>query len=181
MNFKIGRSTAGHLKQIHDDLDFAFRKALKLYSTVDMGIHSSARTLAEQKKLKATGKSQTLRSRHIVVTPVNPPMYPRANSKNKDGFDSPVSHAIDVLAYVNGKSTWKAEHYYAFAEAMRLVAVKHDIAIRWGGCWKDLRKVTSIHSAVEEYIASCKKRGKRPFLDIGHFELHILAYPRKEK
>ena len=189
MSYKFGNSSKAKLAEVHDDLQFASDKALKNYSTVDYGVICGARTVAEQKEILAAGDSHVIRSRHIPVTPKLPPLFPSAKTKKNGGkIEDKISHAIDIMCYVNGKGTWAEEHYYAVAEAYRIVAVKHDIAIRWGGCWKDLRKVASIHSAVEDYKQWCKdqfKAGKRkddkPFLDIGHFELDIRSYPRVEK
>jgi len=185
MSYSWGSSSRNYLKDVFCDLKFACDKVLKVHSTVDFGIIQSVRTVAEQRELVKNGNSHTMASRHIPVKTKTIAKYPRRSQRGKRADSRKWAFAVDIMCYLNGKPSWDSKLYYAVAEGFRIVAVKFDIPIRWGGCWKDLRKVGSIHTAVEEYKQWCKdqyKAGKRkndrPFLDLGHFELYIRHYPK---
>ncbi|MFW5399422.1 M15 family peptidase, partial [Yersinia sp. 1252 StPb PI] len=63
-NFRFSQRSEGNLKGVNDDLVRVVRRALEL-STVDFGVIEGVRTVERQKELVATGKSQTMNSRHI--------------------------------------------------------------------------------------------------------------------
>ena len=86
-----------------------------ILSTVPFQITDGVRTRAEQEKLLAEGKSQTMRSRHL------------------------TGHAVDVVAIVDGKVTWDWQCYEAIAEAFKQAAEALEIKIVWGGGWKGFR------------------------------------------
>ncbi|WP_145482793.1 M15 family metallopeptidase [Yersinia rohdei] len=63
-NFRFSQRSEGNLKGVNADLVRVVRRALEL-STVDFGVIEGVRTVERQKELVATGKSQTMNSRHI--------------------------------------------------------------------------------------------------------------------
>lgn len=174
LNFKFGRRSLALQREMADDLAFVMHKALTGFTTVDFGYTQAIRTIEQQRVNVKTKKSKTMNSRHIPYVPVTPHKYPRAKP-----IEGPLAHAVDIMAYINGKGTWKASAYYEIAQAVRLVAIRYDVAIRWGGCWQDLRKVKDIRQAVDAYIERCKRANKKPLIDLCHYELAAASYPKK--
>lgn len=174
--FKWGKKSLLHLDNVHPDMVKVVNDALTLYSTVDVGIISSIRTIEEQRAKVDAGVSQTMRSRHIAAIPTQEAafLYPRDETDTKERA---VSHAIDIMAYADGKGTWEDDYYFAFAEAMRVSAVKNGVAIVWGGSWSSLIQVPSIKTAIDDYVAQCNTRKRKPFFDLGHYELASSVYP----
>lgn len=179
VNFKFGTSSKRILKELADDLMFAMTETLKTFTTVDFGLTEGKRTKEKQRENVAAGVSKTMNSRHIPYTPVTKHKHPRP--ANVDGATTEYAHAVDIMAYVNGKGTWKAEYYYEIANAVRTMAIRYDLAIRWGGCWQDIRKVKDVRKAVEAYGERCKKAGRKPLFDLMHYELIEKDYPKKIK
>jgi len=111
------------MKGVHPDLIRLAKKAIEL-SQIDFGITHGVRTMEEQRKLYAQGRTtagpivtNTLKSKHLIQS---------------DGY----GHAIDIVCYVNGNVTWSDKYYYevadAFEEAGKLLGIKYV----WGGSWK---------------------------------------------
>ncbi|WP_174635048.1 M15 family metallopeptidase [Yersinia thracica] len=62
--FRFSQRSETNLKGVNANLVKVVRRALEL-SPVDFGVIEGARTVERQKELVATGKSQTMNSRHI--------------------------------------------------------------------------------------------------------------------
>ncbi len=112
--FRFSRRSENNLTDVHPDLVEVVRRALKL-SPLDFGITEGLRTRERQKQLVAAGASQTMNSRHL------------------------TGHAVDVVAYVNGKVTWEWEYYEQLAETFKRAAAELGTPIEWGGDWKTLK------------------------------------------
>lgn len=69
------------------------------------------RSLDQQKKDLAAGKSQTLRSRHL------------------DG------HAVDLVVLTDGAICWAWPPYHVLAEQMEAAAARCNVPVEWGGDW----------------------------------------------
>jgi peptidoglycan L-alanyl-D-glutamate endopeptidase CwlK len=80
------------------------------------GLTCGVRTLEEQKVLVKKGASKTLKSRHI----------PAPNG---------YSHAVDVVAFIDGKVRWDWPLYDKIAKAMKAAAKSEKVQIEWGGDW----------------------------------------------
>ena len=80
------------------------------------GLTCGVRSLEEQKVLVKKGASKTLKSRHI----------PAPNG---------YSHAVDVVAFIDGKVRWDWPLYDKIAKAMKVAAKAEKIPIEWGGDW----------------------------------------------
>jgi peptidoglycan L-alanyl-D-glutamate endopeptidase CwlK len=122
---------------------------------VDFGITCGLRTIEQQKRLVETGRSQTMNSKRI----------PQGDE---------YSHAVDVLAYVDGDVCWELNVYDEICDAMAAAAKEVGTSIKWGAAWSegDIRayKSTAEH-AMNCYIDLRRSQGRRPFLDGPHFEL----------
>lgn len=113
-NFKFSQRSENNLKGVNADLVKIVRRALQL-SPVDFGITEGLRTVERQRQLVATGKSQTMNSRHI------------------------TGHAVDVFAYPTSAGSWEWKYYEQIATAFKQAAKELDIPVEWGGDWKTLK------------------------------------------
>ena len=116
MEFK--QSSLSKLKGVHPDLVRVVKRCAADWSDKQFtfGITCGVRTLEEQKVLVSKGASKTLKSRHI----------PAPN-----GF----SHAIDVVALIDGAVRWDWPLYDKIAVAMKKAAKAEKVPIEWGGDW----------------------------------------------
>lgn len=83
-----------------------------LYSSLDFRIIEGLRSLERQKQLKAEGKSQTLKSRHL------------------------TGHAIDFAALPQGKVSWDLPHYRIITDAAKKASKELNVPIECGIDWK---------------------------------------------
>lgn len=153
-SFKLGVKSKKELVGVHPDLVAVVKRAIEL-TVQDFTVHDGIRTLAQQRRLVASGASKTLRSRHI------------------------TGHAVDLVPYINGKLRWEWEPIYIIAEAMRVAALEQNIPIRWGGVWD--RRLTEENASpedlVSDYVSRRRNAGKRAFIDGPHYELPHTEYP----
>jgi len=154
MGFKLGSKSMNELVGVHPDLVAVTRRAIEL-TVQDFAVHDGIRTLAEQKRLVASGASQTLDSRHI------------------------TGHAVDLVPVVNGKLRWEWDPIYMIADAVRIAARELGIPLRWGGAWdvKFTDSEDSPEDLVQDYSARRRQAGKKAFIDGPHFELPKEKYP----
>lgn len=104
------------LKGVHADLMRIVERAAEMRSFM---VVQGLRTLEEQKRLYALGKSRTLRSRHL------------------------TGHAVDLAPLVDldgdgdTELSWNPDHFWPIAEAMKGAAEFLGIKIVWGGeAWR---------------------------------------------
>ena len=143
------------LTGVHNDLVRVLERAASMGSRfrVDQGV----RTLAEQRRLVASGASQTLDSRHLTGHAAD--LYPLDD----------VDH--DAVP-------WDWDDFYPLAEQIRAAAEAEGVPIRWGGGWVLLNGTTkSAKALVADYSAARRAAGRKPFLDGPHFELPAAQYP----
>ena len=129
-------------------------RAIEL-TDVDFGVTYGVRTLAEQKKLVASGRSQTMKSKHLVQ-------------------DSGYSHAVDVVAYDGKDVVWEINVYDNICDAFKQAAVEKGVSIKWGAAWSegDIRSYKgTAEFHMNRYIDLRRSQGRRPFIDGPHFEL----------
>ncbi|WP_295531502.1 M15 family metallopeptidase [uncultured Pseudacidovorax sp.] len=153
-NFKLGKNSLNELQGVHPDLVAIVQRAIVL-TAQDFGVHDGLRTLEEQKKLIATGASQTLDSRHL------------------------TGHAVDLVPYFNGKLRWEWPPIYVIADAVRTAARELNTPLRWGGAW-DVDFTASNDSPedlVADYVSRRRAAGQRAFIDGPHYELPRAKYP----
>ena len=156
MAFKLSNRSLGKLEGVHPDLVATVKRAIEL-TTVDFGVTYGVRTLAEQEKLYASGRSQTMKSRHLI---------------QGDGY----SHAVDLVSYDGSDVIWDINVYDNIADAMAEAANEVGCKIKWGAAWSVgniAEYVGTMEDAMNEYIDLRRSENRRPFIDGPHFELMV--------
>lgn len=151
MSFRLSQKSIERLTGVNEQLARVVMRAVAT-TKVDFGVICGLRTEEEQRKLVASGASQTMESKHI------------------------TGKAVDLMAYVGGRASWELSLYDDVAHAMREAAIEQDVGIRWGAAWiiPDIRIWTgSMEAAMNYYVDSRRRQNKRPFIDAPHFELII--------
>jgi peptidoglycan L-alanyl-D-glutamate endopeptidase CwlK len=149
MSFKLSKKSLSKLQGVDNALVEVVKTAITL-TKVDFGVVYGLRTLEEQKKLYAAGRSQTMKSKHL------------------------EGRAVDLMAYIDGKGSWELNVYDDLADSMKAAAIKHDVPIKWGAAWSvgDIRFWRgSMEEAMMSYIDLRRSQGRRPFIDGPHFEM----------
>ena len=149
MSFKLSTRSLGKLEGVDSRLIDVVERAIEL-TKVDFGVIYGMRTLEEQEKLVAAGKSQTMKSNHL------------------------IGKAVDLMAYVDGKGVWELNVYDDLCDAMKEAAKELGVAIKWGAAWSegDIRTYSgTAEDAMMKYIDLRRSEGRRPFIDGPHFEL----------
>jgi len=149
MSFKLSTRSLGKLEGVDSRLIDVVERAIEL-TKVDFGVIYGMRTLEEQEKLVAAGKSQTMKSNHL------------------------VGRAVDLMAYVDGKGVWELNVYDDLCDAMKAAAEELGTPIKWGAAWSegDIRTYPgTAEDAMMKYIDLRRSQGRRPFIDGPHFEL----------
>ncbi|EPL3985453.1 M15 family metallopeptidase [Citrobacter freundii] len=108
-NFRFSQRSENNLKGVKPALVNVIRRALEL-TPVDFIVIEGLRTEARQKELVATGKSQTMNSRHL------------------------TGNAVDIIP-VN--TTWKIEEFKPLLKAVKQAADEHGLKLRFGINWKN--------------------------------------------
>ena len=155
MAFHLSKKSYRKLEGVNPKLVETVEKAIKL-TKVDFGVIYGVRTLEAQKKLYEAGRSQTMRSKHLLQ-------------------DDDTSHAVDLMAYDGKKPCWELNLYDDIADAMLMAANQTGAKIRWGAAWH-IDDITTWDSTMEDamnaYIDLRRSQGRRPFIDGPHFELN---------
>ena len=102
MAFKLSKRSLGKLEGVHPILVETVKKAIEI-SLVDFGVIYGVRDLAEQKRLYEAGRSQTMRSKHLI---------------QEDGY----SHAVDLMAFDGKNPSWDIVMYDDIADAMMMAS-----------------------------------------------------------
>lgn len=149
MTFALSQRSLANLEGVQPALVAVVKRAIVL-TKVDFGVIEGLRTEARQRELVDRGASQTMNSRHL------------------------TGHAVDLMAYIDGRASWELNLYDDIADAMKQAAIELDTPIKWGGAWsvQDIRRWHgTMAAAMNSYIDERRKQGRRPFLDSPHFEL----------
>lgn len=109
-NFCFSARSNNNLKGVNAALVKVVRRALEL-SVVDFGVIEGIRTVERQKELVATGKSQTINSRHI------------------------TGHAIDLLPAGADWSDYKC--WLPVLDAVHCAGKELGVKLRFGITWTD--------------------------------------------
>ena len=137
------------LKGVDEGLVAVVKDAIGI-TKVDFGVTFGLRTLEEQKKLYESGRSQTMKSKHL------------------DG------RAVDLVAYFGSDISWELNVYDDICDAMAEAARKNNVAIKWGAAWSegDIREYAgTAEDAMNAYVDLRRSEGRRPFIDAPHFEM----------
>ena len=154
MAFNPSQRSLNKLDGVHPDMVSVVKRAIEL-TDVDFGVTYGVRTLAEQEELYNSGRSQTMKSKHLI---------------QGDGY----SHAVDLVAYFGSNVSWELNVYDNICDAMAAAAREVGCAIKWGAAWSegDIRSYPgTAEDAMNAYIDLRRSQGRRPFIDAPHFEL----------
>jgi hypothetical protein len=149
MSFKLSARSLSKLEGVEESLVAVVKDAIKL-TKVDFGVTYGLRTLEEQKKLYESGRSQTMKSKHL------------------DG------RAVDLVAYFGSDISWELNVYDDICDAMAEAARRNNVAIKWGAAWSegDIRTYQgTAEDAMNAYVDLRRSQGRRPFIDAPHFEM----------
>tara|TARA_S200002703_G_scaffold12320_2_gene11001 strand:+ start:130 stop:582 length:453 start_codon:yes stop_codon:yes gene_type:complete len=149
MAFKLSSRSMKKLKGVNEGLVAVVKDAIGI-TKVDFGVTFGLRTLEEQKKLYESGRSQTMKSKHL------------------DG------RAVDLVAYFGSDISWELNVYDDICDAMAEAARKNNVAIKWGAAWSegDIREYAgTAEDAMNAYVDLRRSEGRRPFIDAPHFEM----------
>jgi len=150
MAFSLSSRSLAKLEGVKPELVEVVKRAIELTKT-DFGVIYGMRSAAEQQKLFDSGKSQTLKSKHL------------------------TGDAVDLMAYVDGKASWELNLYDDLADAMKWAATEKGVKIRWGAAWT-VSDIAAWDGTMEEammsYIDTRRAESRRPFIDGPHFELN---------
>lgn len=149
MTFRLSSTSLTRLAGVNKELIKCVERAIAL-TKVDFGVTEGLRTEARQKELKRMGKSQTLKSKHI------------------------IGNAVDLVAYIGSDVSWELNLYDNVADAMKEAATELGLPLRWGAAWhiSDFTKFEgTMEEAMMEYIDLRRSQDRRPFIDGPHFEI----------
>jgi peptidoglycan L-alanyl-D-glutamate endopeptidase CwlK len=127
-NFSFSERSKKNLQGVNPALIAVVRRALEL-SLVDFGITEGLRTMERQREMVRTGKSQTLKSRHL------------------------TGHAVDVVAYLGANISWEWKYYEQIAAAFKQAGKELGTVIEWGGDWKSLKDGPHFQLSVKDFPA----------------------------
>ena len=149
MTFRLSKRSHDRLIGVNKDLVQVVNLAIGK-SKVDFGVSEGIRSVERQKELVERGASQTMKSLHI------------------------TGRAVDLVVYIGSKVCWELNMYDDVAEAMREAARELHVPVRWGAAWNidDITKWEgTMEEAMNHYIDTRRKEGRRPFIDAPHFEI----------
>lgn len=109
MTFKFSQRSENNLTGVNPILIKVIRRALEI-TPVDFIVIEGLRSQARQKELVATGKSQTMNSRHL------------------------TGHAVDIIP-VN--TTWALDEFKPLLQAVKQAADEQGVNLRFGINWKN--------------------------------------------
>jgi len=149
MTFKLSQRSLDRLAGVRPELKAVVLRAIEL-TKVDFGVTEGLRSDETQRKYVAAGKSQTMKSKHL------------------------VGEAVDLVAYVDGNVSWELNLYDEIADAMTQAAREQTLPLRWGAAWNvdDICAWgDTMEDAMNHYIDTRRTQNRRPFIDAPHFEM----------
>lgn len=126
--FRLGTRSQSNIRSIHPDLRRVVERAIEI-TQVDFTVIEGKRTQERQIELYRTGKSKTMRSRHL------------------------TGHAVDLAAWVDGTVNWEWPNYRKIAAAMKIAAAELGVPIEWGGDWVTFKDGPHFQLPWEQYPA----------------------------
>lgn len=113
--FRFGKASEDRLLSVRPELAAVCRRALG-YNVLDITVVQGKRSKEEQDKAFRIGASKL--------------KYPESKHNTE-----PLSSAVDVAAFVNGKVSWNHQHCLVLAGLMLAAASELNVKVRWGGNW----------------------------------------------
>lgn len=162
--FQLGQKSKSNLVGVHPLLRAVVMRAIEV-TQQDFTVFEGPRTLERQKKLVASGASKTLKSMHIP----QPDVYGKAGT---------VTHAVDLVPWIDGQPRWEWGPTYVIAAAVRQAAEEQGVTdkLNWGGVWdrwmSDLAPgADAMKKAVNAYVDRRRAAGRSAFIDGPHFQI----------
>ena len=149
MAFKLSSRSLKKLDGVNEGIVAVVKDAIGI-TKVDFGVTFGLRTLEEQKKLYESGRSQTMKSKHL------------------------EGRAVDLVAYFGSDISWELNVYDDICDAMAEAARKNDVAIKWGAAWSegDIREYAgTAEDGMNAYVDLRRSQSRSPFIDAPHFEM----------
>ena len=156
MTFRLSNRSLSNLVGVHSQLVEVVKLAI-VYTNIDFGVTYGVRDLAEQERLYKLGRTQTMKSKHLV---------------QGDGY----GHAVDVVAYDGPKVVWEINVYDDICDAFKTAAIEVGLSIKWGAAWSegDIRTYAgTAEEAMNAYVDLRRSQSRRPFIDGPHFEVIV--------
>jgi hypothetical protein len=147
--FKLSKRSIKRLEGVDPQLVACVHRAIQV-TKIDFGVTEGLRSVRRQKQLFDSGASKTMSSKHL------------------------EGRAVDLVAYIGARVSWELNLYDDIADGMKLAASENGLSIRWGAAWNVLDLADYIgtsEEAMNYYIDTRRKQGRRPFIDAPHFEL----------
>lgn len=149
MSFRFSNRSLKRLQGVDPDLVAVAKRAIQI-TKVDFGITEGLRSVSRQRELVRAGKSQTMKSKHI------------------------LGRAVDSVAYIDGQVSWDLSLYDDIADAYAQAGRELGVPLRWGAAWS-ISDITRWNGTMEEamlsYIDLRRSQGRRPFIDGPHVEM----------
>ena len=125
---RLSRRSIDKMKTLHADMRAVVYRASEILrdtgdGSLDFRVGETDRTLERQSKLKASGASSTMNSRHLV------------KPLNENGQWVPRAAAVDLIALTNGQVSWHWPLYHRITEAMDQAAAELGVQIDSGSKW----------------------------------------------
>ena len=121
--YSLSEKSINKLEGVDSSLIKVVKRAIEI-TTIDFGVTEGLRTVERQRELFAAGKSQTMKSKHI------------------------VGRAVDLVAMPNGRVSWEWKYYIHIATAMKQAAKELGVDIEWGGDWTSIKD--GVHFQLKE-------------------------------
>ena len=102
MAFSLSNRSRKKLEGVHPSMVAVVERAIEL-TAVDFGVTYGVRSKEEQQRLVNSGRSQTMKSKHLIQS---------------DGY----SHAVDVVAYDGSDVIWEINVYDDICDAFKAAA-----------------------------------------------------------
>ena len=113
MKYKFSQKSLERIETCEPDLQMVLSKVME-WQLMDFTVLCGVRTLEEQKKLVADGKSRTMNSKHL---------------PNRFG----MSEAVDIAPY---PIDWNdSKRFFMLSGLVHAAAAELNVKIRWGGDW----------------------------------------------
>lgn len=126
--YKLSKRSKSNLEGVHPDLVKVIERAIKI-TPIDFGVSEGVRTVERQRELVATGKSTTMRSKHI-------PRYMEPEEFGTWGSGE-YGCAVDLFVIVDGKVTWEHKHFRKVIQAVFTAAIDLGVQVEAGALWRD--------------------------------------------
>jgi|TARA_R110000823_G_scaffold23643_5_gene70374 peptidoglycan LD-endopeptidase CwlK len=150
-NFKLSQRSLDRIEGIDEELHALVCAAIH-NTPYDFGIPhlGGLRTIEEQRKLKESGASKTMKSKHL------------------------EGDAFDFMVFLGPRVCWELKFYDDVGDAIVKTARELGIKqLKWGGAWHIDNILDWNGTLLEAHNAYVKLRvdqGRTPFVDMPHFQ-----------